>query len=279
MKPDSFSYSILISSLGKQKETDLAERMFVLALKDWGQHCSIVVYQPLIDAYSQIGDICKCLKLFNLLLSKQTDHDINDLCNHSLKKINNDKLFKNIKKYNKNHVFPNLNAMCFNTVFKGFTRMKQLRFGRNEMTDDNESNLLLYLLIPSNSWKIINYLLNVMDELDIRKTSVTFGILFHLSNYSMCFDVDDNEKKEGLTKAMDIYAMMRNEKNLEIRTDMEMCNFLRTALNVHSDNKQQKLNFVHWWIEEMNKMKLKKSEYALKEIVESGINISEINML
>lgn len=265
MKPDSFTFSILISSLAKQKKVDLAEKMCILALKDCGRRCEIMVYQPLMDAYGQSGDILNCLKLFNLLLATNTTYDLNALCGHGLE-VKKDKLFKQIKRYNEKLVLPPLNAMCFNAVFKGMTRMKQSRFDKltesKVMANDEELQILEHLLVPSNSWKIIDYLLNVMAELNINRTSVTYGILFHSSNHSACFRPNDNEERDGLQNALRIYKEMRNDKNMEIRTDLEMCNLLRTALSVYRDEKDKKMkqDFVCWWVEQMDDMNLKKSD-------------------
>merc|ERR1712129_406676 len=167
-------------------------------------------------------------------------------------------------------------GMCFNVLLKGFTRFKQLRFGRNEVSNDEEFNFLKYLLVPANSWKIIDYVLGVMDAMNIKQTSVTYGILFHLTNYGACFDSDDEIKNEGMERAMRIYERMRQEKQMQIRTDMEMCNLLRTALSVHSDDPDKKERFIRWWLLQINEMKLSLSEYARKEIKNSGVNIDKL---
>eukprot|EP01083_Nonionella_stella_P316061 1144056_1 len=276
LKPDSFTYSILISAHSKQSKVQLAEQLFISALKDCGQQCTIVVYQPLLDAYGHVGDIVQCLSLFNVLLCSQSDYDLNNVC----KGLNTKhKLFKNITKHNQNHVFPKLNAMCFNAVFKALSRMKQLRFGRNEMRNDDEGNVLLYLMDPEHSWNVIQYLLDIMNAMGIKKTSVTYGILFHLCNYNACFGDEHNEKNDVLQRAMAIYETMRKDRNVVIRTDMEMCNLLRTVLSIHQDDKEEKLQFVRWWLAQMNVMKLHKSDYAFKAMVQSGIHMSEINIL
>ena len=280
---DSFTFSILISGFAKKQNIELSEKLFVLALKDWGHQCDITVYQPLINGYSQIGNIYNSLKLFNLLLTNQNqNYNVSQFCDKYLKKenMNKDKLIKNIKKYNQKFEFPELNVLCFNAVFKGFTRMKKMRFDQSKIDgnkiDKNEMKLIKYLLNPINVWTLIDYLLKIMDDLNIKKSSVTYGILFHLCNYDACFVANENEN--GLNKAKEIYKMMRNDTNVFLRTDVEMCNFLRTALNVYKDRTEEKLKFVKWWIEEMNDMKLYKSDYTIKEIVKSGINLSDLQL-
>lgn len=281
LKPDSFTYSILISAFAKQQKIELAEKLFILAIKDWGKLCDINVYQPLIDGYSQIGDIQNALKLFNLLLLK---HDINKAFSSDIyiSYNDNDKLMKNILKYNEELMFPRINTLCFNAIFKGFTKMKD-NIHNNIHTND-KNNVMQYLLNADNCWKLIEYLLIIMDNMEIKRSSITYGILFHLCDYQICFDVNNNINndikidKNALKRARQIYKEMNDDDNVVLRTDIEMCNFLRTALNVLKYDKNEKLKFVEWWLEEIKNMKISKSDYAIKSILQNGIKLSEINL-
>merc|ERR1712157_20017 len=135
------------------------EKLFLLAIRDLNSACEIQIFQPLIDGYSANGNILRSLQVFNFLLLCQSDgrFDMQTVCGEYALDNGNDRVMKCLRQYNEKYAFPKLNAMCFNVLLKGFTRFKQLRFGRNEVSNDEEFNFLKNLLVPANSWKIIDY--------------------------------------------------------------------------------------------------------------------------
>lgn len=119
--------------------------------------------------------------MFNVLLTANTKYDVclslNDDNITSNWMNGGGRFWRGMRKYNAKGQYPVLNAMCFHSVMKAFTKLKQ-SLGALDAAEGSDH--LRPLLDVDCAWKVIDYLLDIMRHLGITKTSVTFGLLFHL---------------------------------------------------------------------------------------------------
>jgi len=287
LKPDGVTYSSLITAFAKYNKSNVAEKLFCLALKDLndlGTQRMITVYQPLMDAYSRVGDVYNALMLLNVLLTAHTNgtHDVCAMMctDGDLILMDGDSMvLRNIAKHNKQQRFPKLNVQCFNVVLKAFIRMKKEKLDKHVFDDDKQKQLLLYLSHSAHSWSIIDYLLRAMNDMNIGWNLVTYAALFHLCNFDVCFQaVTDEQRENAMMKAMEIYQDMRNDSHIQIRSDLEMSGLLLTALSAYRNDKSKKLQFVQWWLAQVKQLNVSKSDFAMQEILKSGLSLQELDL-
>ena len=110
---------------------------------------------------------------------------------------------------------------------------------------------------------------------------VLFALSSLCSNYGACFvsgsGEDGHAERDGLNKAVALYQAMRAD-NVEIRSDLEMCNLLRTALRVLADKAGERDQFVRWWLKELDTLNVQPSSYAIREIVQNGVSLNDVGI-
>ena len=206
-----------ISHLLKQSEEVIKT---YLNLNNDKQMIEIEVLNGICNVYASSGDITSCFDILHCLLDKKLPNSFN---------VNGDKIS-----------VPSPNRFTFNTCLKSLVYCDELR------SDKNKSNI----------WRLVDFLLNKMNELNINRDCTTYSTLFNL-----CGNSNNQHVKPDLDKAIEFYLELANTSTIVSRKCMY--SLLMTGLQFYDhcqDNKDDKENkqksskskheFIEWWMSE-----------------------------
>ena len=181
------------------------------------QMVEIEVFNGICNVYASNGDITSCFDILHSLMDKKLPNNY-------------------VSDTDINNTLPSPNTFTFNTCLSSLVHCKDLHLDKDK----------------KNIWRLVEFILNKMKELNVKRDCSTYSTLFNL-----CGNLNNPDIKPDLDKAIEFYLELSNtsimiSKNCMYSLLFTGLQFYESCHNTNDDNKpkRDKYEFIEWWMSE-----------------------------